>query len=196
MKRIQKTFSFSNVIALLALFIALGGSVYAASNKISGTQIKPKSLPGNRIKARSVTGAQIKGRTLTGAKVKPDSLTGTQVVGSTLKNVTASSLGAVQYAVTDITLAREVARGTSTTADCPPGQMVIGGGAVVSNDSTASVNDSGPLVSRTGWEATAHTWSDGVTMTVTAICTKVSSTAGLNRQERDQTPRSPIYLRP
>jgi len=185
--------SFSNAIALIALFVALGGSVYAASNKISGTQIKPKSLPGNRIKARSLTGAQIKARTLTGAKIKPGSLTGTQVVGGTLKGVTAARLGAVAYAVTDITLAREVPDGTSTTADCPPGQMVIGGGAVLSNDRAASVNDSGPLVSRTGWEATAHAWNDGVTMTVTAICTTVGSTAGTNRQERDQT--RPIYLR-
>jgi hypothetical protein len=188
--------SFSNVIALIALFVALGGSVYAASNKISGTQIKPKSLPGNRIKARSLTGAQIKARTLTGAKIKPGSLTGKQVVGSSLKGVTASSLGAVGYAVTNIVLAREVARGTSTTADCPAGQTVIGGGAVVSDDLAATVNDSGPLASRTGWEATAYSWREGATMTVTAICTTVSSSAGTNRQERDQTqPRPPIYLR-
>lgn len=184
----QKVFSFSNVIAVLALFLALGGSVYAASNKanrgkINGSKIKPKSIPGNRIKARSLTGAQVKARTLTGAKIKPGSLTGKEVVGRSLSGVSASSLASVQYAVTTIPLAPYAQGGTSTTAGCGPGQKVIGGGAVVSNDLTASVNDSGPQVSRTGWEATAHAWSDGVTMTVTAICTAVVSISGTERTE-------------
>jgi hypothetical protein len=43
------------VIALLALFAALGGTVYAAGRaKISGRAIKVKSLPGNRLKPGSV----------------------------------------------------------------------------------------------------------------------------------------------
>ena len=50
--------SASLVISLLALFIALGGTVYAAS-KISGTQIKKGSIPGNRLKKHSLTGTQI-----------------------------------------------------------------------------------------------------------------------------------------
>ena len=55
MSRLKKSLTFSNTIALLALFFALGGSVYAASNKIDGAQIKAKSLPGNRIKLRFAT---------------------------------------------------------------------------------------------------------------------------------------------
>jgi hypothetical protein len=193
LKQLQKVFSFSNVVAMLALFLALGGSVYAASNKakgskINGSKIKPKSIPGNRIKASSLTGAQVKARTLTGAKIKPGSLTGKQVVGRSLSGVSASSLASVQYAVTTIPLAPHTPVGTSTTAGCGPGQKVIGGGAVVSNDLYASVNDSGPQVSRTGWEATARTGIDGVTMTVTAICTAVASISGIERTE----PRPPI----
>jgi hypothetical protein len=42
-------------IAILALFLALGGTVYAAQNaKISGRAIKVKSLPGNRLKPGTV----------------------------------------------------------------------------------------------------------------------------------------------
>lgn len=194
MKRMQKALSFSNIVAVLALFLALGGSVYAASNKINGRKIKPRSIPANRIKARSLTGAQIKARTLTGAKVKPGSLTGKQVVGSSLTGVSAASLASVQYSVTTITLARWAPSGTSTTAACPPGLRVIGGGAVVSNDLHAYVNDSGPQASRTGWEATARAETDGVTMTVTAICTSVrSTTPGLERQEKDYSP-APVYF--
>src|ERR1700709_126699 len=101
MKRIQKMLSFSNVVAVLALFLALGGSVYAASSKskISGARIKPKSLPGNRIKARSLTGSQLKPRPLTGAQLKAGSLTGRQGVGTTLAGVAASSLAAGQAPV-------------------------------------------------------------------------------------------------
>jgi hypothetical protein len=183
LKRVQKVLSFSNVVAVLALFLALGGSVYAASNKINGSKIRPRSIPGNRVKLHSLTGVQIKARTLTGAKIKPQSLTGKQVVGSSLTGVSASSLGAVTYAVTTITLSPRALTGTSTTASCPPGQKVIGGGAVVSNDLFASVNDSGPQVSRTGWEATGWAGNDGVTMTVTAICTAVASTSALERDE-------------
>ncbi len=42
-------------IGVLALFVALGGTVYAAKKtKISGRAIKVKSLPGNRLKIGSV----------------------------------------------------------------------------------------------------------------------------------------------
>jgi hypothetical protein len=194
LKRIQSVLSFSNVVAVLALFLAMGGSVYAASNKINGSQIKKKSLPGNRLKASSITGAQVKANTLTGAKVKPGSLTGKQIVGSSLTGVNAAALGSVQYSVTTTTLARGTSGGTSTTAACPAGLKVIGGGAVVSNDSVAYINDSGPQLSRTGWEATGNTGSGGATMTVTAICTAVTSTpAGVDRQERDDK-TGPIYI--
>jgi hypothetical protein len=50
--------SASMAVALLALFMALGGTVYAGS-KINGSQIKKGSLPGNRIKKHSITGTQV-----------------------------------------------------------------------------------------------------------------------------------------
>ena len=196
MKRMRKLFSFSNAIAVLALFLALGGSVYAAStNKINGSKIKPKSIPGNRIKANSLTAAQIKAKTLTGAKVKPGSLTGKQVVGSTLTGVSAAGLAAVNYAVTTVTLGMHKTGGTTSTASCPSGQRVIGGGALLSNDGPASVNDSGPTASRSGWEATAYSGAQGITMTVTAICTVVSSLDGQERTERDPDGPPIVYYR-
>jgi hypothetical protein len=178
-KRMQKVFSFSNVVAVLALFLALGGSVYAASgkSKISGAKIKPKSLPGNRIKAHSLTGTQLKPGTVTGAQVKAGSLTGKQVVGSSLTGVAASSIGAVYYAVATATIPRGASSGTVTAAACPLGQKVIGGGATVSDD-YASVSDSGPTADRNGWEATAWAGGEGIRVAVTAICTTVTAPAG------------------
>src|SRR6266487_5727443 len=49
------------VVATAALFAALGGGAYAASTFISGTTIKPNSIPKNRL-----TGAAI--RSLRGAR--------------------------------------------------------------------------------------------------------------------------------
>ena len=55
------------IIACLALFLALGGSVYAASKgskKISGNKIKKSSIAGNRLKKDTLTGKQINEATL------------------------------------------------------------------------------------------------------------------------------------
>jgi hypothetical protein len=55
---------------------------------------------------------------------------------------------------------------------------VIGGGATLSEDAEAYVNDSGPTSTRDGWSATAYAFKSGLTMTVTAICTSVTATTG------------------
>jgi hypothetical protein len=55
--------TFSNVVAVLALFIALGGSSYAAV-KITGRDVVDGSLTGKDIKDKTLTGADVKDRTL------------------------------------------------------------------------------------------------------------------------------------
>ncbi|HVQ58253.1 MAG TPA: hypothetical protein VMS60_05020 [Solirubrobacterales bacterium] len=50
--------TFANAIALIALFIALGGTVYAAA-KINGRTIRKGSIPADRLKADSLTGLEI-----------------------------------------------------------------------------------------------------------------------------------------
>jgi hypothetical protein len=56
------------VIAVLALFAALGGTVYAAQKgKLSGRAIRVKSLPGNRLKPGSVPANRLKPGTLAAA---------------------------------------------------------------------------------------------------------------------------------
>jgi hypothetical protein len=184
MARITKLFSFSNVVACLALFIALGGSVYAAG-KISGTQIKASSLPGNRIKAKTLTGKQVKPGSLTGTQIKAGSITGTQIqAGSltgtqinqgTLTGVTASKVSSVQYVVSTVAFVGATG-GSAATASCPAGTNVIGGGATVSNEEEDFVNDSGPNSARTAWTATG--FGPSGSMTVTAICTAAAAVTG------------------
>jgi hypothetical protein len=177
MSRIAKFLSFSNVVACLALFIALGGSVYAAG-KISGKQIKRSSLPGNRIKPKTILPNRIKPNSLTARQIKPNSLTGAEIDQKTLNGVTAAALANVKYEATTTTLAVSY-RPTSATANCPDGSLAIGGGATLSDPSESAVRDSGPSPLRTGWTASAQSWWDpNLTMTVTAICVVVEKPGG------------------
>jgi hypothetical protein len=61
------------VIACLALFVALGGTVLAAT-KINGKTIEVKSLPGNRLEVGSVPGNRIAPGSLKGSQIKVDTL--------------------------------------------------------------------------------------------------------------------------
>ncbi|HET7507870.1 MAG TPA: hypothetical protein VFJ53_05875 [Solirubrobacterales bacterium] len=199
MPRISKLLSFSNVVACLALFIALGGTVYAAG-KINGKQIKKSSLPGNRIKPKSVpanrikpsslTGQQVKAGSLTGAQIKPNSLTGDQIDEETLK-VSAASLANVQYESTTLELSWKT---SPATANCPSGMYAIGGGATLSDEDAAFVNSSGPSPLRTGWTATGYSWQEsGPTMTVTAICIAIEK-PGSSVTSSGAAPKPPLYV--
>jgi hypothetical protein len=66
----------ATVISCTALFVALGGTSYAAV-----------TLDGKDLKNRSVAASKVKTRTLTGTQVKNDGLTGKQVKESTLGTV-------------------------------------------------------------------------------------------------------------
>ncbi len=72
-------------VSLIALFAALGGTVYAAG-KISGNTIKVKSLPGNRLRLGSVPGNRLKPGAIA-AQIQPNSVTGAQIDEATLTQV-------------------------------------------------------------------------------------------------------------
>src|SRR5574337_1043056 len=73
------------VVALIALFVALGGSVYAAAGKIDGKAVKVKSLPGNRLKPGSVPGNRLKASVLKGYVRAP--ITGKEIDEKTIGTV-------------------------------------------------------------------------------------------------------------
>lgn len=193
MARIAKFLSFSNVVACLALFIALGGSVYAAG-KISGKQIKRASLPGNRIKPKSIAASRIQPKSLTGRQFKRNSLTGKQIDQSTLTKVSAASLASVQYVATTVSLSEGHDGGVGGTANCPPDTYIVGGGATVSDTRVANIGDSGPNGLRNGWTATGFTWTftRATTMTVTAICVAVTKPGGSSNTVAGP-PAGPLY---
>jgi hypothetical protein len=70
------------VIACLALFVALGGTVLAAT-KIDGHTIRVKSLPGNRLVVGSLPGNRLREGTIPGSRLAPGSVKAKQIdVGS------------------------------------------------------------------------------------------------------------------
>lgn len=73
--RIRKHLSFSNVVAGIALFIALGGSAYAVGKNTVGTkQIKNNAVTAKKIKNNAITTSKVKNGAITGSKVKLSSL--------------------------------------------------------------------------------------------------------------------------
>jgi hypothetical protein len=75
------------VVAVIALFVALGGSVYAAKKtRIDGRAIRAKSIPGNRLKPGSIAGNRLKPGVLRGAAIAAP-LTGADINELTLGQV-------------------------------------------------------------------------------------------------------------
>ena len=56
---LRRRLTYANVMSTLAVFIALGGSSYAAFT-INGASIKNRSIAGKKLRHNTLTGAQIK----------------------------------------------------------------------------------------------------------------------------------------
>jgi hypothetical protein len=79
MRSLRSRLTYANVVATLALFVALStGGAWAAHQVLIG---------GKQIKNGSITGKDVKRRSLTGAQIKPDSVTGRQVAEAKLGQV-------------------------------------------------------------------------------------------------------------
>jgi hypothetical protein len=92
--------SFANVVSVLALFVALGGSAYAF-------HLGKNSVGSKQLKKNAVVTAKVKNEAITGAKVKKGTLTGTQINLSTLGTVpTATNASSATNAINAINAQR------------------------------------------------------------------------------------------
>ncbi len=73
-------------IACVALFVTLGGSVWAAT-KIDGRSIRAGSLPGDRLVPGSLPGNRLRPGAIPANRLAPGSITGSQVNAETLGEV-------------------------------------------------------------------------------------------------------------
>jgi hypothetical protein len=104
-----------NTIALLALFIALGGTTYAATalpkNSVGTKQLKTNAVTAVKIKSGSVTGAKIAKNAVTGVKIADNAVTGDDINEATLAKVPSAT-----------------AADTATSAGSAPPSGAAGGG--------------------------------------------------------------------
>jgi hypothetical protein len=184
MKRRLHSPSPALVISIVALVLAASGTAVAASKLVSGNSlIKVNSLSGNRLKKGSVTGKQIALNslgTVPSAKQAISATSATSATTATTAN-TATTAGSAPIAnVTYVTSGGNVTSGVLTlTATCPSGTTVIGGGANLSDETEAYVNDSYPS-GKAGWTADFEPNYTDITdpAVVTAICAPAAATTG------------------
>jgi hypothetical protein len=86
MKRLRARLTYANVMATIAVFIALGGASYAAF------KLPKNSVGTKQLKKNAVTTAKIKKKAVTAAKVKNGTLTGTQINLSKLGTVPSADI--------------------------------------------------------------------------------------------------------
>ena len=151
MRRGMRLPSPALVVAGLALFVALGGTVYAAKKaRIDGKAVKVKSLPGNRLKPRSIAANRLKPGVLksvlagqsgpiTGAEI--DELT----LGQVPEAVHALSADTAQSAVDAQTAVNAVNAVNAQTvnghgAGCLPGTQLFAGACWQSSSSETAVS--------------------------------------------------------
>jgi hypothetical protein len=116
--------SHGTVVAYLALFVALGGSSYAAV-AITGRDVRDGSLTGRDIRNNSLTGRDVRG--ITGRDVRNNSLTGADVARLRRADFVPGALTPTSHFVVENDSVGPDGSGV-TEVDCPAGQVVTGGG--------------------------------------------------------------------
>ena len=112
MRRLKDRLTYANVMASAAVFIALGGSAYAA------LRVPPNSVGARQIKAGAVTTGKVANEAITAAKVAEHSLTG--------QDISLPALGTVPMAA-DASHAANSDTVGGHSASCPVNTTLIRG---------------------------------------------------------------------
>jgi hypothetical protein len=172
--------TYANVMATVALFIALGGGAYAATalpaNSVGSKQLKKSAVVSGKIKNNAINRSKVLDNSLTGADIKESSVA--KVPLATTAD-TAAALDKATYKTAAGTAPAGSAANVAT-ATCDSGQHVIGGGVKLDNAMIGLVNDSYPDTNNTAWTARIGNASSGSSaapfnFTVYAICTTITS---------------------
>jgi hypothetical protein len=182
MTRGFRRFLRQNTIALLALFLALGGTSFAAASLISGSQIRPHTIAKNRLTNKAIR--QLKGDR------GPRGAQGAQGVAGPTGPRGAQGVQGVQGPPGPVDLDYEsvdvpVAAGADGLGQvpCPVNWVATGGGATTfPADPAITIYESdwigwaNPPFTANAWEARIHNGSAGsVILTVDVICTSPTS---------------------
>jgi hypothetical protein len=134
--RLRRHLSYANVMASIAVFLAMGGVGYAAST-ISGNKIVNESVAAKKLKKGTLTSTQVKANSLTGSVIDESSL-GTVPSAQTATTATsANSATTAGSANTANSANTATTAGNANTLDglsseqltvsCPAGTELFGG---------------------------------------------------------------------
>lgn len=89
MRAVMRRLTYANVIATLALFLALSGGVVWAAGKIPGGRLKPNSISAGKIKRNAVTAVKIRPNAVIATKIRAGAVDFTKLAAGT--NLVASA---------------------------------------------------------------------------------------------------------
>jgi hypothetical protein len=120
--RLRVHVTYANVMATVAVFLALGGISYAA------TQLPKNSVGSKQLKKGSVGTAKIKDEAVTAAKVKKGALTGAQIDASTLGTVPRAAVAdSANHAATADSATKAATADSATRASSAGDADALGG---------------------------------------------------------------------
>jgi hypothetical protein len=103
MRQVRRALTYSNVVATLALFLAISGGVVYAASTLGRNAVKSKNIAAHAVKNRNLAKKAVKNGNLaansvTNAKVAKGAITGAKVKGGTLTrtNLAAGTLSGLQ----------------------------------------------------------------------------------------------------
>jgi hypothetical protein len=176
-------------VGMLALFLALSGTAYAATlprNSVGTAQLKKNAVTAPKVKKNAVTSPKIKANAVTGAKVKANSLTGLDINESLLAKVpsaaasdTAGTAGVANSLASGDVNANTVASpggGAITTleASCDSGLKGISAGVRVLDPANQFLIDLYPVDLDT-WGSRVQNFGADASATIFVICGAVNS---------------------
>ena len=114
-RRFASHLSYANVVASLALFVALGGSAYATS-QINGSKIVKHSIGANKLKNETLTSKQIKKGSLNSSVINLSTLATVPSAQTAVSAQTATSATSATTATSAQSADKATAAETATTA--------------------------------------------------------------------------------
>jgi hypothetical protein len=172
MKKLRPRMTFANVVSCLALFVALGGSAFAATqlpkDSVGAAQLKADSVTASKVKAGSLLASDFKSGQLPAGERGPQGLPGNNgLPGAPGSPGVAETETVVESTADDATPLKEL------SVECPHGP-VLSGGFVLFGEEQEFIRD------LRSYSVTSNTWLVRASaesgqeweLTVTAICQK------------------------
>jgi hypothetical protein len=146
MTRFRSFFTYANVMATIAVFLALGGVSYAAftlpKNSVGSRQIKRGAVNSAKITREAVGGGNIKRGAVGGDKIKLGTIPPAAIQGGALTKDQSRTI------VVSQTISKALVKDSFVTGKvmCPDGYQALSGGVDPKNVFQAKVSVSAPLI--------------------------------------------------